>query len=53
MLAAAHPPRYRRRSQGSKVDPFELLIREVLVEWPQIKSQKYGHLAGGQDPAPE
>jgi hypothetical protein len=53
MLAAAHPPRYRRRSQGSKLDPFELVIREVLVEWPQIKSQKYGHLAGGQDPAPE
>jgi transposase len=40
MLAADEPPRYRRTAQGSKVDPFELVIREVLVEWPQIKAPR-------------
>jgi transposase len=40
MLAAEGPPRYRRTPQGSKVDRFEPVIREVLVEWPQIKAPR-------------
>lgn len=57
LWAGCCPPMSRRGIGAGrrvrKVDPFELVIREVLVEWQQIKSQKYGHLAGGQDPAPE
>jgi transposase len=40
MLAADEPPRYRRTPQGSKVDPFEPVIRRVLEEWPQIKAPR-------------
>ena len=40
MLAAEKPPRYRRVPQGSKVDVFEPVIRQVLAEWPQIKAPR-------------
>ena len=40
LLASEEPPRYRRVPQGSKVDPFEPVIRRVLEEWPQIKAPR-------------
>jgi transposase len=40
MLASEEPPRYRRVPQGSKVDPFEPVIRRVLEQWPQIKAPR-------------
>ena len=40
MLSADEPPRYRRTPQGSKVDAFEPVIRQVLGEWPQIKAPR-------------
>jgi transposase len=40
LLGSGEPPRYRRTRQGSKVDPFEPLLRRVLEEWPQIKAPR-------------
>ena len=40
MLGAHEPPRYRRAAQGSQVDAFEPVIRQVLEEWPQIKAPR-------------
>jgi transposase len=40
MLASDEPPCYRRAPQGSKVDPFEPVIRRVLEEWPEIKAPR-------------
>jgi transposase len=40
MLAADEPPAYERAPQGSKVDPFEPVIRETLAEWPKIKAPR-------------
>jgi transposase len=36
----AEPPRYRRAPAGSKLDPFEPVLRGLLVEWPQIKAPR-------------
>ena len=38
MLIAEEPPSYRRSPQGSKLDPFEPLLRELLEECPAIKA---------------
>jgi transposase len=40
MLAADEPPCYRRRASGSKVDAFEPVIRQVLVDWPRIRAPR-------------
>ncbi len=40
MLASEDPPRYRRRPQGSKLDPLEPVLRRVLEEWPEIKAPR-------------
>ena len=34
------PPRYRRAPAGSRLDPFEGVLRRLLVEWPQIKAPR-------------
>jgi transposase len=34
------PPRYRRARAGSKLDPFEPVLRRLLVEWPQIRAPR-------------
>jgi transposase len=34
------PPRYRRAPAGSKLDPFEPVLRRLLAEWPQIKAPR-------------
>jgi transposase len=33
------PPRYRRAPAGSKLDPFELVLKRLLAEWPEIKAR--------------
>jgi transposase len=40
MLESPEPPRYRRPRAGSKLDPFEPIVRSVLGEWPQIKAPR-------------
>jgi hypothetical protein len=38
MLASVGPPHYRRTPPGLKLDPFDLVLRWVLEEWPGIKA---------------
>ncbi len=40
MLDADEPPRYHRSPLGSKLDPFEAVIRRVLSDWPEIKAPR-------------
>jgi transposase len=40
MLERSEPPRYRRSPAGSKLDPFDPIVRTVLSEWPQIKAPR-------------
>ncbi|GIF01327.1 IS21 family transposase [Paractinoplanes rishiriensis] len=35
-LSSDRPPAYKRVSRGSIVDPYEPLIRALLVEWPRM-----------------
>jgi transposase len=34
------PPRYRRASAGSQLDPLEPVLRRLLEQWPQIKAPR-------------
>lgn len=55
LLESDEPPRYRRAPAGSKVDPFEPVIRKTLEDWPDIKAPRmtdilrddYGYLRLG------
>ncbi|MGH2779874.1 MAG: IS21 family transposase [Thermoleophilaceae bacterium] len=38
------PPRYRRASRGSQLDPLELVLRGLLDEWPQTKAPRVTEL---------
>lgn len=40
LAASEEPPRYRRAPAGSKLDPFEPVLRRLLEEWPQIKAPR-------------
>jgi transposase len=40
LARSEEPPRYRRAETASKVDPFEPVLRRLLVEWPQIKAPR-------------
>jgi transposase len=40
LAVADEPPRYRRASTGSQLDPLEPVLRGVLAEWPQIKAPR-------------
>jgi transposase len=40
LARSEEPPRYRRAPVVSKLDPFEPLLRRLLVEWPQIKAPR-------------
>lgn len=40
LVASAEPPRYRRASAGSQLDPLEPVLRRLLSEWPQIKAPR-------------
>jgi transposase len=40
LASAEEPPRYRRAATGSKLDPFEPVLRRLLVEWPRIRAPR-------------
>jgi transposase len=40
LARSEEPPRYRRVSAGSKLDGFELVLRRLVEEWPQIKAPR-------------
>jgi transposase len=40
LASTEQPPRYRRAPTGSKVDPFEPVLRRLLEEWPLIKAPR-------------
>jgi len=40
LARSEEPPRYWRAATGSKVDPFEPVLRRLLAEWPQIKAPR-------------
>jgi transposase len=40
LAAAEEPPRYRRQSSGSMLDPLEPVLRRLLEEWPEIKAPR-------------
>ncbi len=40
LARSGEPPRYQRVLAGSKLDPFEPLLRRLLVEWPQVKAPR-------------
>lgn len=40
LAASEEPPRYRRAPVGSKLDPFEPVLRRLVEEWPQIKAPR-------------
>jgi transposase len=40
LARSEEPPRYRRAETASKIDPFEPVLRGLLVEWPQIKAPR-------------
>jgi transposase len=44
LARSEEPPRYRRAVAGSKLDPFEPVLRRLLVEWPQIKAPRVTEL---------
>ena len=44
LARSEEPPRYRRASAGSKLDPFVPVLRRLVVEWPQIKAPRAAEL---------
>jgi transposase len=44
LARGAEPPRYRREPAGSKLDPFEPVLRRLVAEWPQIKAPRAAQL---------
>jgi transposase len=40
LARSVEPPRYRRAPAGSKLDPFEPLLRRLVAEWPHIKAPR-------------
>jgi len=40
LARSEEPPRYRRAPTGSRLDPFEPVLRRLLEEWPQIKAPR-------------
>jgi transposase len=40
LARCSEPPRYRRVPAGSKLDPFEPSLRQLVEEWPQIKAPR-------------
>jgi transposase len=44
LIASEEPPRYRRASTGSQLDPLEPVLRRLLEEWPAIKAPRVTEL---------
>jgi Homeodomain-like domain len=40
LVEAADPPRYRRQSTRSMLDPLEPVVRRLLEEWPEINAPR-------------
>jgi transposase len=40
LARSVEAPRYRRAPAGSKLDPFEPVLRRLLAEWPQLKAPR-------------
>jgi transposase len=40
LAGSDEPPCYRRAPAGSKLDPFEPVLRQLLEEWPRIKAPR-------------
>ena len=40
LARCSEPPRYVRAATGSKLDPFEQVLRRLVEEWPQIKAPR-------------
>jgi transposase len=40
LARSVEPPHYRRAPVGSKLDPFEPVLRRLVAEWPQIKAPR-------------
>jgi transposase len=40
LARSVEPPRYRRPPAGSKLDPFEPVLRRLVAEWPQVKAPR-------------
>jgi DNA replication protein DnaC/transposase len=40
LVRSKEPPRYWRPATGSKVDPFEPVLRRLLAEWPHINAPR-------------
>lgn len=40
LAASEVPPRYRREPAGSKIDPYEPVLRQLLAEWPELKAPR-------------
>jgi transposase len=40
LVASEAPPRYERVPSGSKLDPLEPVLRELVRQWPQIKAPR-------------
>jgi transposase len=40
LAASDEPPRYRRASTGSQLDPLEPVLGRLLEEWPRIKAPR-------------
>ena len=40
LARSEEPSRYRRAQSGSKLDPFEPVLRRLVEEWPRIKAPR-------------
>jgi transposase len=47
LIEANEPPRYRRAPQGSMLDPFEPVLRELISDWPEIKAPRVTEILRG------
>jgi transposase len=48
LALSQEPPRYRRAPAGSKLDPFEPVLRRLLEEWPQLKAPRATEVLRGE-----
>jgi transposase len=44
LARSEEPPRYRRASRGSQLDPFEPVLRRLLAEWPAIRAPRLSEI---------